>query len=156
MAMTEAALAALPTNPDTQVAMPGKSTMLSVDGGTTETPLWKVVGGQRNSPLNQSADSLDGSHKAGGGWKSNLQGLKSWSMDYDGLVILSDEGLQILNYCFRNSKQVHVKLEYEDGSNRTGWAYVTSYQEDNSHTGVQTLKVSLQGVGPISDITAKA
>lgn len=152
MSLTADALAKLPVNPDTQVATPGKATLLYVDIGTTGTESWKLVGGQRNSPLNETADSIDASHKASGGWKVTIAGLKGWTSEYDGLVILDDEGLQAIHYCFRESKQVHVKLAYEDCRYRTGWAFVTAYNEDNSHTGVQTLKVTLTGVGAISDI----
>lgn len=152
--LTDAELKTLPDNPDTGIAEAGKDTLLYVNAGTTAAAKFVLVGGQRNSPLNMAADSIDGSHKNSGGWKTNLQGLKNWSMEHDGLLIMSDEGRQVMEYCYRNSKQVNIKLVYKNGSYRTGWANITKFDEDNSHTGVQTVKITLEGVGPISDITA--
>lgn len=154
MALTESQLAALPTNPDRSVAELGKDSLLYIDGGTDETANWKLVGGQRNSPINQSATSIDASHKTSGGWASNLAGIKSWTSTYTGLLIMSDEGLQVLEYCFRNDKQAHVKFVYKDGSYQEGWASITQFNKDTNYTAVSTVSVTLTGVGAISEVTA--
>lgn len=151
MAITEDQLKTLPENPDKSVASPGKDHLLQVDGGTTSNPSWVTVGGQRNAPLDQTADSIDASHKSSGGWKQTLPGLKNWSCSYSGLIILNDDGLTILDYCFRNSKQAHVRFVDNQGNYQEGWCYVTKLTKDTSYTAVATYTATLSGVGAISD-----
>lgn len=157
MAITDSELAALPKNPDTGVAEAGKDTLLYIltsETGGTET--WTLVGGQRNSPLKETANTVDASHKTSGGWATTIPGLKSWNISYSGLMIMSDDGLKVLDYAFRNDQQLHVKIEYKDKSYQTGWCYVTEFSNENSHDGVATIAATLTGVGAISKITAPA
>ena len=151
MAITEDKLKTLPENPDKSVASPGKDHLLQVDGGTASKPSWVTVGGQRNAPLDQTADSIDASHKSSGGWKQPLPGLKGWSCSYSGLIILNDDGLTILDYCFRNSKQAHVRFIDKEGNYQEGWCYVTKLTKDTSYTAVATYTATLSGVGAISE-----
>lgn len=151
--LTDAELNNLPENPNKSVAEAGKDTLLYVDKGTSGAPDWLLIGGQRNTPLSRKANTLDASHKTSGGWGSTLPGLKNWSIDYSGLQIMSDEGLQIIEHCFLNDKQVHVKIAYKNGSYRTGWAFITQYDDDNAHDAIGTVKVTISGNGPISDLT---
>src|SRR5574344_1362213 len=131
--LTDKELQSLPENSNKSVAEAGKDTLLSVNKGTEVTPVWVLVGGQRNTPLTRKANTLDASHKTSGGWSSKVPGLKEWSISYSGLQIASDEGLQIVDYCFNNDKQVNVKISYKNGSFRTCWAFVTEYSDDNAH-----------------------
>jgi len=153
MALTDAQIKALPDNPAQSIAEAGKDTLLYVNTGTVSAPTWLVVGGQRNTPLARKANTLDASHKTSGGWESKVPGLKSWSISYSGLHIASDDGLKVIDYCYTQSKQVNVKIVYKNGSYRTGWAYVTEYDDDNAHDAISTVKVTLEGVGAISDLT---
>jgi len=159
MALTDTELKALPENPDKSIASVGKDTLLYVakektgSAGTDADYSYVLVGGQRNSPVNSSANSIDASHKTSGGWGSNIPGIKSWNIAYSGLQIMGDDGLAILEYAYRESKQVHVKVVYPDKSYQTGWAYVTQFNKDNSHTAVATVSVTLTGQGEISAVT---
>ena len=152
MAMTADKLKALPDNPDKSVAVAGKDTLLYVNTGTESAPVWTIVGGQRNAPVKMTANSLDASHKTSGGWASNVPGLKSWSIDYSGLMLMGDDGLQVLEYAFRNDKQVNVKIEYPDKTYQTGWAYITEFDNDNAHDAIATISVTISGNGPISEV----
>lgn len=154
MALTPEALANLPTNPDTGVAEAGKDTLLYINTGTNETAAWTLVGGQRNSPLSETASSIDASHKTSGGWTTTIAGLKSWSISYTGLLIMNDSGLQAMEYAFREDKQLNVKIVYKNGSYQTGWAAVTAFSKEVAHDGVATVSATLTGVGAISEVTA--
>ena len=106
----------LPKNPSTSEATLGKDHLLYVDNSTTATPVWNLVGGQRGADLTQDADSIDTSHKTSGGWKSAAAGMRSWKLEYSGLAVMGDDGLTILEACYRQGKAAHIKLEYPDGS----------------------------------------
>ena len=159
MAITDEELKKLPDNPDKAVAAVGKDTLLYIakekagTQGTDDDYTYVRVGGQRNSPVNSQANSIDASHKTSGGWGSNLPGLKTWNIAYSGLQVMDDDGLAILEYAYRESHQVHVKIVYSDKSYQTGWAYVTQFNKDNSYTAVSTVSVTLSGQGAISAVT---
>ena len=124
-----------------------------VNKGTYAVPAWTVVGGQRNSKLTEKADSIDVSDKSTGGWSSKLAGLKSWSIDLSGLVMLNDEGVDVLEVAFRAGMTVDVKLQYPDKSYQRGWAAITEFSKDVPHDGAATLSGTLEGNGPISEVT---
>lgn len=146
--------AILPDNPDQSVATAGKDYKLYVNTGTVATPIWTLIGGQRNSPLNQTADTIDVSHKGSGGYKSTIAGLKGWTIELDGLALLDDEGIDAIEYAYDNSKQVNIKFERPDLKYKTGWASVTEFSLEPPHDGEATISGSLEGVGPLSEWTA--
>ena len=157
MSITATDLQNLPNNPDTAVAEAGKDTLLYIlTAIENDEETWTLVGGQRNSPLAETANTIDASHKTSGGWATSVPGLKSWSVNYSGLLIMSDDGLKVLDYAFRESHQIKVKIEYKDHSYQTGWCYVTAFNNDTAHDGVATISATLSGVGAISPITPAA
>ena len=142
----------LPVNPSPAQATVGKNYLLYVNTGTPTIPVWTLIGGQRGSALNRKADSIDASNKTTGGWKANLPGLLSWSIALDGLVLLQDLGLQVLEQAFSASQQVELMLQYPDLTSRTGWASITELSIDNAYTAAATMKGTLDGVGPLSNL----
>ena len=141
----------LPTNPDTQSASVGKDYLVSINTGTVAVPIWTLVGGQRGASLSRSADEIDISHKTSGGWKSTKPGLRSWSIDLDGLVVLSDAALPYMEYAFQNGKELNIKLSYPDGSYQTGWGGLTDFSMETPHDGEATLKGTISGNGALSN-----
>ena len=155
--LTAEELQNLPENPDPNIAEAGKDVLLYLGkSGAGEEEEFALVGGQRNSTIEMTAGSLDGSHKGTGGWTTAIPGMKSWKSSFDGLQIMGDEGAQIMEHCFRYGRQAHAKFVYQDGSFQDGWAHVTEFTRDNPHDGIATVKATLEGVGAISEITAAA
>lgn len=141
---------ALPTNPSVSSATVGKDYLLYVNTGTVAVPVWTLVGGQRGASLARTADSIDISHKTSGGWKSMKAGLRGWSIDLDGLVLLQDAGLQALEAAFMDGLEVNIKLEYPDGTVQTGWGSLTDFSMETPHDGEASLKGTIEGNGAIS------
>ena len=146
--------ATLPDNPSPSNATVGKDYLLSINTATAVKPVWTLIGGQRGSSLKRTADSIDVSHKTSGGWKSTKAGLRGWSVDLDGLVLLQDAGLEALETAFNEGKEVNVKFEYPDKKYRTGWAALTDLSIEAPHDGEASLSGTLEGNGPLSDLTA--
>ena len=142
-----------PINPSPSNATVGKDYLLLVNTGTVETPVWTLIGGQRGSSLSRKADSVDTSHKTSGGWTSKKAGLRSWSIDLSGLVLLNDPGIEALEQAFTAGQEVNLKFQYPDATYRTGWAAITDFSFENPHDGAATLKGSLEGNGALSDKT---
>lgn len=143
----------LPDNPNISTATVGKDYLLYVNTGAYDKPNWTRIGGQRNSQISQQADSIDVSDKASGGWSSTLAGMKSWSIDLSGLVMLNDDGVDALEVAFRAGKTVDVRLVYPDKSYQRGWAAITEFSKDVPHDGAATLSGKLAGNGELSPVT---
>ena len=68
------------------------------------------------------------------------------------MLLLKDDGIEALRRAFNQSKQVNIKLRYPDNSYQIGWASITDFSSEAPHDGEATLKGTLNGVGPISNI----
>ena len=132
----------------TSKATAGKDYLLYVN----TSPTWTLVGGQRSGDLSRKADEIDASDKTSGGWKATLPGLRSWSIDLESVYLAGDSGAKFLEAAFLNNKQVHIKFEYPDKSYLTGWAALTECSLSTPHDDVATLKGTLSGAGPLSDL----
>lgn len=140
----------LPTNPSVSSASVGKDFILKINTGTAAVPEWTTIGGQRGASLKRTADEIDVSDKVSGGWKAVKAGLRSWSVDLDGLVVLSDVGLQALEQGFMEGVEINVLLLYPDGTVQTGWGSVTDFSLDTPHDGEATLKGTIGGNGELT------
>lgn len=153
MALSEADIQNLPVAPENSKAFAGKDTLLYV--AKTSTPLeWILVGGQKNAPISEKADSLDATDKSAGLYSIKIPGMHSWSIDYDGLYVKDNEAVDILRELFLSNKPAYIRVEYADGSYRQGWAAITAMSDSNDVTAVHTLKITLEGYGALSDLIA--
>ena len=76
--------------------------VLRVDG--------KIVGGQQNAVLTRKAEIINITNKINGEWQENLTGLKSWSINCNGLYIMNSPGLNLLEEAFLNNKKITVSF----------------------------------------------
>lgn len=155
MSLTEQQIQSLPKMNSNTNAIAGKDTLLLI-ALTKDPTQWILIGGQRNTPLSQKAESIDATSKDSGDYTTKIPGMLSWTSNYEGLMILDDTGREIMEDRYRNRQQAYFRQEYPDGSYRTGWAAITQYDEDHGYNGVSTVKINLEGAGEISDIMTVA
>ena len=117
MALTEEQLKTLPTDPSLTQAFAGKDVLLYVNGpsGTAATPVWTLVGAQKEANTKNSADTIDATNKTSGGWASQLAGTRKWTISFSALQVLDDNGQDILDYAYRKGIKIQVKLARPDG-----------------------------------------
>lgn len=130
------------------VKVTGKKYLLYVDQGTIDVPDWIVLTGQKDSTINRSAGEIDASDKTTGGWKVTLPGLKEWSIDTEDTAILSNTAKDIVEHCFTNDIQMHVKVEYLNGDDYdayTGWCTITDCTVNLPTEDLATISLSLKG-----------
>lgn len=149
MTVTNNAEIKLPVNPNGADASLGKEYILHVDIGTAETPKWIAVGGQRSTSLTRSADEVDCSHKTTGGWKVTKAGMRSWTMELESVVVLSDEGAAAIDYAFEKGVELHCKFVYPNGDEFIGWGSVTEYSMETPHDDVATISGTITGNGSL-------
>lgn len=139
----------LPVNPNSADASLGKDYLLYVNTGSVDTPQWTPVGGQRSTSLGRTADEIDCSHKTTGGWKITKAGLRSWSMELESIVVLTDEGAAVMDYAFENGVEVNCKFVYPNGDEFIGWGSVTDYSMETPHDDVATISCTITGNGKL-------
>lgn len=115
-----------------------------------------AVAGQKSLTINRSADTIEVSSKdTQGGWKSNIAGMKEWSVDTDGLYVASDDSHKTLSGAFLNSDPVCIKVI----NNKLGiplfggLAYVTEYNLEAPYDDGMTYSITLSGNGALVDLS---
>ena len=139
-----------PKNTNASQSMAGKNLLLYIaygEGATVESPIWNLVGGQRNSPLSMSADEIDASDKSSGGWGETLQGTKTWSIEQECVYKVHDNGFDIMRYAFLNDIPVYLMRRDKNGNAVKGFANITEFSDDNPHDDVATATVTFSGIG---------
>lgn len=144
-------------NNEASDAQKGLGYLLYVNtAGDAAKPTWTLIGGLRNNGLKRKADEIDASHKGSGGWKKTLPGLRSWSIDLDKVMLANDTGAEFLEAAFNAGVQVQVKFERPDKKFMTGWASINELDIDTPHDDVATMTGTLNGDGPLSELTSAA
>lgn len=135
-------------------AKAGKDILLAVFDATGEALL--AVAGQQGLTINRSSDSIEVSSKdTVGGWKSSITGMKEWSIDNDGLYVISSETHKLLGASFEKGDPVCLKVI--DGKQKKalfgGLAYITDYSLEAPYDDAMTYSISFSGTGPLVDLT---
>lgn len=118
-----------------------------------------AIAGQQGLTINRSADSIDVTSKdTEGGWKSKIPGLKEWSIDNDGIYVPSDETHVALGKAFQDGSLVCLKVI--NGKTKKGMfgglACITDYSLEAPYDDSMTYSISLEGNGPLTDISSLA
>lgn len=140
----------LPDNPNTSSAQVGKDFLLKINLGNASYPTWVTIGAQRSTDLSRTADSIDVSHKTSGSWKGFKAGLRGWTMDLGGLVLLDDDGLEALESAYEQGIEVNVCFLYPDGSIQEGWGSITDFSISTPHDGAAEISGTIEGNGALS------
>ncbi len=116
-----------------------------------------AIAGQKGLTINRSADTIEVSSKdTEGGWKSNIAGMKEWSIDLDGVYVASDESHRVLSAAFENSDPVCLKVVNNklDTDLFGGLAYITDYPLEAPYDDAMTYSLTLSGNGALTDLSS--
>lgn len=108
-----------------------------------------LIGGQQNCSINMDSETGDTTTKDSGMWsEEEVVGL-SWSVDCDGLIAVSDEGVEALFTAWKTGAQVDVKYG-KAGNYLKGKAIIESLSEEAPSKEKCTYSVSFKGVGALT------
>lgn len=116
-----------------------------------------AVAGQQGLTINRSADTVDTTSKdTKGGWKSQIQGMKEWSVDSDGAYVMGAESHKLLQKYFQNGDNICIKIidSKEMKSLFGGLCCLTDYTLEAPYDDAMTYSISLAGNGALIDLTA--
>lgn len=115
-----------------------------------------AVAGQQNLTINRSADSIEiNSKDTEGGWKSKIAGMKEWSIDTDGMYVLSDDSHKALTTAYNNGDLLCIKVINKKTSKGLfgGLATVTDYTLEAPYDDAMTYSITLEGNGALTDLS---
>lgn len=113
----------------------------------------KTLAGQRGATLNRSAETIDITNKVSGGWKENMASVKEWSVDCDGVFVMDDEALGLLETAFNSSTAVTVELFDGAEWGYKGQAIITDFPVEAPYDDATTYSLTLQGTGELQKAT---
>lgn len=114
-----------------------------------ETGEFAKVAAQRGGTLNRSADTLDASSKEDYGWANNEAGIKSWSLDCDGLFVENNNGFDALNVAWVNGDCVRVRVRFPSGLTFVGNAIITDFPIEFPYDDAVTYSLTFEGKGAL-------
>ncbi|MDT0149981.1 phage tail protein [Priestia aryabhattai] len=107
-----------------------------------------VIGGQSGATLNRSTNIIEVTSKDGGNWAESLAGVKSWSVECEGFLVLNDAGLEALETAWEDGEEVEVELEY-NGTVYTGQALISDFPNEFPQDDAVTFSLSMTGTGAL-------
>lgn len=114
---------------------------------------YTVIGGQTGATLNRSAETIDVTDKTNNGYKESMAGLKEWSIDCDGFVVIDDAGIDILDDQFEARKPVYVEITIA-GNKFTGSGYIVDYPIEMPLDSAVSFSLSIAGASPLNKANA--
>lgn len=130
----------------------GVDVLLSVDTGTIEgTPEMTVVGGQSGATLNRETNVIEVTSKESG-WAENLSGIKSWSIDCEGYVVVSDTAYDQLETQWEDGAEIDVEIVVPSGNTYSGKCIIASFPLEAPQDDAMTFSMSLTGTGALQKV----
>ena len=137
------------------VARAGKDILLCLF--TSDGTKLLAIAGQQSLTINRSADTVETTSKdTKGGWKSQMAGMKEWSIDSDGAYVMGAESHKELQKYFESGDLMCIKIVDIKESKPLfgGLAVLTEYTLEAPYDDAMTYSCSIAGNGALVDLTS--
>ena len=102
----------------------------------------------RDNNLSMTANAIDKTSRANGGWKSKRAGLRDWSDSFDMIYYALDPAWILLQAAFDVGTTIVVEVrDGATGAGILGPVIVTGFDRGESLDDILTTKVTLEGAG---------
>lgn len=108
----------------------GVNGLLYINTGTTASPTYTLVGGQRNAKIRKSKKSVDITTKGDFGWENSTGTVRGLEISFDGLIDEVDTGFLALRDVFWNNVSKLFRFITPGGVTYTG-----TFELDNIEEG---------------------
>lgn len=108
-----------------------------------------VVGGQSGATLNRETNVIEVTSKESG-WAENLSGIKSWSIECEGYVVVSDQAYEALEEAWEDGVEIDAEIVVPSGKTYTGKAIIASFPLEAPQDDAMTFSLTLQGTGALA------
>lgn len=108
-----------------------------------------VVGGQSGATLNRETNIIEVTSKESG-WAENLAGVKSWSIECEGYVVVSDTSYTQLETAWEAGDELEVEIRVPSGNTYKGKALIAEFPLEAPQDDALTFSITLQGSGALT------
>lgn len=122
----------------------GVDVKVSVGTGSTK----KVIGGQSGATLDRSTNIIEVTSKDANGWAESVGGVKSWSIECEGFIVVDDASLDELENIWYTNGTVEVEINVR-GKQYTGEAIIESFPLEFPGDDAVSFSLSLTGTGEL-------
>lgn len=124
----------------------------------TQTGTFSILAGQQGATLNREKKEIDVTSKDGNGWGEYLTGIRNWSVECDGLIVVGEESQDKLEDAWENGTELPVQLRVPLGTSNqykvySGNVVVTELNLEAPVDDAFTYKATLKGTGPLTKAT---
>ncbi len=116
----------------------------------TEAGTFESLGGGKDGALNRSASTIETTTRDSNGWKENEVGIKEWSFEMDGLIVLNDGCYKKLEQKFMNDEKINIKIVTPTGNRYEGRAIITDFPIEMPYSDAATYSISATGDGALN------
>lgn len=127
----------------------GVDVLVSAKIDVSGTPTDTVVGGQSGATLNRSTNVMEVTSKESG-WTERLAGIKDWSIECEGYVVVSDKAYDALETAWENGDTLSVSIKVPSGNTYTGDVIISDFPLEAPQDDAMTFKLTLQGTGALT------
>lgn len=106
------------------------------------------VGGQMGVILNQMMTPIDITNKIKAEWVERIEGLKTWSVQCNGMYIANSNSLSLLEEAFMSNFSVGVEI-IAGGVHFTGQGLITNFPLTAVFDKQFKYNISILGTGPL-------
>lgn len=138
------------TRNDTSEKLLGKNILVFLnygEGATEESPVWALVGGQRDASYTDSADEIDVTDKNSDGYGDAEPGTKTIELSLELIVKTSDDTITQLREAYDEDEAVDLLRWAKDGRSIRNWYSITGLEETGAYDDAAVLTVTLKGKG---------
>ena len=139
-----------PTRSALEDKLVGKNVLLYInfgEGATEAAPVWTLIGGQRTASLSMTADGIDATNKASGGWGETYAGIKSTQLSFDGIINKNDDGYAALKDAYIKGEPVDLCRYATDGTAERNWYNITDLSDEAPYNDMATFSCTAGGLG---------
>ena len=113
--------------------------------GNNASPAWTTIASQTGGKLTWKNKAIDVTGKDDSGWDAFIPGQGNWVFTCDGVIELSDTGLQQVETAMKTSIPVYIEVTRPDAGTYIGNAILTDLAFDMPYDKASTFTISFQG-----------
>lgn len=123
------------------MAMNGADFLVLINTGTEETPVYEVVGCQRDATLDETTAEIDASCKTSRNTRV-LPGRYKATLSLDGLYVPDDAAYQRMEEAMRTGEFITLVKQYDGNVTEAAEAVITSLSESHPDQDVSTISAA--------------
>lgn len=128
----------------------GLDGLLYINTGTTASPTWTLIAGQKNASFSFKKATVDITCKDNSGWEDFIGTTRGWTVSADGLVEEADDGFLYLEDAFFDDATREFKFITPVGREFEGEGEIETLDEKFPYDNVIEYSLTVKGKGALT------